>query len=105
MITTIAELETSARHDTEPPAGLTDPLRALWLCQANRWEEAHAVAQEIDSTLGSWIHALLHLIEGDVGNAHYWYRRAGRPAVGANQIGEEWKRIAEVAIASAKHPA
>ena len=28
--------------------------------------------------MASWIHAVLHKIEGDLGNARYWYRRAGR---------------------------
>ena len=25
-----------------------------------------------------WVHALLHWIEADMGNADYWYRRAGK---------------------------
>ena len=28
---------------------------------------------------GSWVHAYLHRKEGDLCNAGYWYRRAGRP--------------------------
>jgi hypothetical protein len=28
--------------------------------------------------LAAWIHAVLHKIEGDDGNARHWYRCAGR---------------------------
>jgi hypothetical protein len=28
----------------------------------------------------AWVHAHLHRVEGDLSNAHYWYRQAGRPA-------------------------
>jgi hypothetical protein len=31
----------------------------------------------------AWVHAHLHRVEGDLGNARFWYRQAGRsPAVG-----------------------
>ncbi len=31
----------------------------------------------------AWVHAFLHRAEGDIGNAHYWYRQARRvPADG-----------------------
>jgi hypothetical protein len=46
---------------------------------AGDWQGAHEVAQkyEEDKT-ASWLHAVVHRIEGDVGNARYWYRRCGR---------------------------
>jgi hypothetical protein len=28
--------------------------------------------------MAAWIHAVLHKIEGDPGNARYWYHRANR---------------------------
>jgi len=28
--------------------------------------------------MASWIHAVLHQQEGDLGNSRYWYRQAGR---------------------------
>ena len=91
---TAAALKESAAAGTEPPAGLTPELRALWFTKANRWEDAHNVAQDIHTPDGSWIHALLHLIEGDIGNAGYWYARAGRPARRPGEIDAEWDRIA-----------
>jgi hypothetical protein len=91
---TAAQLKSSAAADGEPPAGLTPELRALWLTKAGRWDEAHHIAQDIETPDGSWIHALLHLIEGDTGNAGYWYARAGRPARRREEIDTEWDRIA-----------
>jgi len=56
-----------------------DLLRAIDLALGSDWEAAHAIVQrdEADPT-AAWIHAVLHKIEGDAGNARYWYRRAGR---------------------------
>ena len=31
-----------------------------------------------ESAEGSWLHAIVHLLEGDVGNARYWFAQAGR---------------------------
>lgn len=53
--------------------------RAIDLALGGDWEAAHEIVQrdEADPT-AAWIHAVLHKIEGDAGNARYWYRRAGR---------------------------
>ena len=42
------------------------------------WQGAHDIAQDDPSPEGAWMHAHLHRLEGDEGNAAYWYRRAGR---------------------------
>ena len=63
-----------------PPDGLSDALRALWWCARGDWDAAHGIAQDDHSRNGSWVHAHLHRVEGDLGNAGYWYARAGRPA-------------------------
>jgi hypothetical protein len=44
---------------------------------AQDWAAAHDIAQrhEGDAT-ADWLHAVLHKMEGDDGNARYWYRRA-----------------------------
>ena len=91
---TAAQLRQSALAESEPPAVLTPELRALWFAKTGRWDEAHGIAQDIETPDGSWIHALLHLIEGDTGNAGYWYARAGRPVRGTREIDDEWYRIA-----------
>jgi len=56
-----------------------DLLKAVDLAIAGKWEASHAVVQQYEGDdTASWIHAVLHKIEGDQGNSHYWYRRAGR---------------------------
>lgn len=65
-------------QDNAPPNG-TLLLRAIWHGFRGEWNEAHAIAQDDMTDSGAWVHAWLHRIEGDVGNAAYWYRRAGRP--------------------------
>ncbi|MCR9124080.1 MAG: hypothetical protein NXH91_17610 [Phyllobacteriaceae bacterium] len=43
------------------------------------FERAHRIAQAHEGEpLFDWLHALCHRIEGDHGNAAYWYRRAGK---------------------------
>ncbi len=96
----VDELRRSAKNVAEPPASLPPEIRALWLTEAGRWDEAHAVAQDIHTSTGSWIHALLHLIEGDTGNAGYWYARAGRPPRTRTEIPAEWEKIARFLIES-----
>lgn len=56
------------------------PLRqAVAHLQAGDWQRAHPLVQEDESALGCWAHGIVHLLEGDTGNARYWYERAGRP--------------------------
>ena len=53
-------------------------LRAIELTQAGKWDAAHQLVQQHEDATAAWLHAVLHKIEGDLGNARYWYRRAGR---------------------------
>ena len=76
-----------------PPAGLRPAIVALWHDARGDWDAAHRVAQDIAGDDGSWVHAYLHRKEGDLSNAAYWYRRAGR-AVESGTLLEEWNRIA-----------
>ena len=54
-------------------------LQAIEMALAGKWDAAHELVQqhEGDAT-AAWIHAVLHKIEGDLGNARYWYQRADR---------------------------
>lgn len=63
------------------PAQFHGALLALWWDVHGDWQRAHELAQEIEDSAGAWVHAYLHRKEGDLGNAGYWYRRAGRPVV------------------------
>ncbi|QYM80050.1 hypothetical protein K0B96_05370 [Horticoccus luteus] len=60
------------------PAGWPPPLEALWHEQRGDWERAHQAAQADHGAAAAWVHAYLHRVEGDEGNAAYWYRRAGK---------------------------
>lgn len=54
-------------------------ISAIDLALAKRWDESHSIVQRYeDDATASWIHAVLHKIEGDMGNSRYWYRRAGK---------------------------
>jgi hypothetical protein len=95
----VEEFVSSVEDGREPPDGLAQPLLALWLTKKGRWDDAHDVAQDIDTPMGSWIHAHLHRIEGDLGNASYWYAKARKPAKSTTEgLDDEWKEIARVAL-------
>ena len=47
--------------------------------QRGDWEKAHSIVQNDATELGCWAHGIVHMLEGELGNARYWYRRAGRP--------------------------
>lgn len=54
-------------------------LHAIDLALAGKWDAAHEVVQQYETAAtAAWIHAVLHKIEGDLGNARYWYRHADR---------------------------
>lgn len=78
--------------DAAPPQGISASLVALWWAAKGDWDEAHAIAQDDASAEGSWVHAHLHRVEGDLGNASYWYRRAGQ-LVATDALEAEWERI------------
>ena len=67
-------------------------LKALDLDKAGDWESAHDLAQQVEDSNGYWLHAYLHRKEGDLGNAGYWYRRAGQP-MPDDSLEAEWERL------------
>ena len=75
-----------------PPAHLRAVLVALWHDGRGDWHDAHRVAQDVEDENGAWVHAYLHRKEGDLGNAQYWYRRAGKPAA-TGSLESEWADI------------
>lgn len=59
-------------------ASKDDLKHAIDLALAGDWDGAHTVAQRDEADpLYCWLHACLHKMEGDAGNSHYWYRKAG----------------------------
>lgn len=65
---------------------------ALELAKAGQWHDAHELVQSGADDLSSLIHGYLHRVEGDLGNARYWYRRAGQ-AMPENTLDQEWQRL------------
>ncbi len=62
------------------------------------WQRAHEIVQADESTFGCWAHGIVHMMEGDIGNARYWYRRAHRAYPTAKDaaaelaaLGQAWK--------------
>jgi len=45
-----------------------------------------------DGRDAAWVHAYLHRVEGDLANAGYWYRRAGKDAADG-ALDAEWTAI------------
>ncbi len=82
-----------------PPAGLSDPVAAMWWLGKGdwqlgvEWDTAHELCQRAEGSKPSdWVHGLAHWIEGDISNAGYWYRRAGKRRV-SEVAREEWAHI------------
>jgi hypothetical protein len=80
-----------------PPAGQAPPLSALWHAAKGDWDTAHGLVQDEASAEAAWVHAYLHRVEGDLGNAGYWYRRAGKP-VAKGSLEDEWEAITTVLL-------
>lgn len=69
-------------------------LLALWHDANGDWEAAHNIAQDIYTRDGSWLHAYLHCKEGDLWNAGYWYRQAGKPTH-TGSLEQEWEELVQ----------
>jgi hypothetical protein len=79
--------------DAAPPRGIATSLAALWWARKSDWDKAHRLVMDEASAEAAWVHAYLHRVEGDLGNAQYWYARAQRrPARG--DLDAEWEVIA-----------
>ena len=83
--------ERSVANST-PPSELSPLLVSLWYERKGDWGRAHDIAQDIDGADAAWVHAYLHRREGDLPNAAYWYRLAGR-AVERGDLDLEWRTI------------
>lgn len=75
------------------PADLSKEQRALWLEKSGAWDASHDLCNDIADPNGAWIHAYLHRVEGDLGNAGYWYHRA-RKNMPTYSLEEEWMELA-----------
>jgi hypothetical protein len=76
----------------KPPDEASVYLKALWYDAKGQWDTAHSLIQDVEDNNASWIHAYLHRKEGDIANAGYWYRRAGRKMPDIS-LEKEWEKI------------
>ena len=52
---------------------------ALKHLEAGDWQAAHDIVQKDEaSPLACWAHGIVHIMEGDLPNARYWYAQAKR---------------------------
>lgn len=63
--------------DARSPLGA---MSGLWMYHG-RLDEAHGIAQDLNTIDGSFWHGIMHRREPDPGNAGYWFRRVGRHPV------------------------
>jgi len=92
-----ASLFKASLADAAPAPHLGAPLAGLWWAAKGDWDQAHRLVQDDPGADAAWVHAYLHRVEGDLGNAGYWYRRAGRP-VADDAVDAEWQRIASTLL-------
>jgi len=53
--------------------------KTLRLLDQGDWRGAHEIVQAHEAAPWSaWAHGIVHIIEGDMDNARYWYERAKR---------------------------
>ncbi|MFM9884636.1 MAG: hypothetical protein ACKVQT_16555 [Burkholderiales bacterium] len=67
--------------------------KAVELLAAGSWQAAHKIVQDDESPLGYWAHGIVHMQEGDLDNARYWYRKAKRGFPGVEAIEAEIEAI------------
>ncbi|MHA4896744.1 hypothetical protein ACXZ1K_18490 [Pedobacter sp. PWIIR3] len=76
------------------PANLSPHLQALWYDGLGDWQSAHAIIDHLNDTASAHVHAYLHRKEGDIWNADYWYKRAGKARPSAT-LAQEWQQLLE----------
>ena len=76
----------------DPPEDASVYLKASWYDAKGDWDKAHNAIQDVPDKEAAWIHAYLHRKEGDIANADYWYRRAGKKRP-SDTLDNEWEEI------------
>ena len=79
----------SAMTEPSDAAPSLSLARALDHLTAGEWQKAHEIVQGDTSTLASWLHGIVHILEGDLDNARGWYKRADRAFPGAEAAPQE----------------
>jgi len=93
----LESFKASIANDAPPPA-TSNALQVLWYDAKGQWDKAHQLAQQEPDPIGAWVHAYLHRVEGDEGNAGYWYNRAQKTHSKAS-LAAEWDEITSALLA------
>jgi hypothetical protein len=96
VVVNMAEFKASL-SGAAPAPDLAAPLAALLWAAKGNWDQAHKIAQDQETAEAAWVHAYLHRVEGDLGNAGYWYRQASKP-VATSSLETEWERMASALL-------
>ena len=74
---------------------MIDLREVLTHMRAGRWTEAHNLVQrdDTDSPQAAWLHGILHIQEGDLEDAEYWYGKANRNFRSRGTLDEELARF------------
>jgi hypothetical protein len=75
-------------------------IRSLLFIAAGGIDQAHRLAQELSTSVASYIHGMVHRIDDDFDNARYWFRRARVDPAAA----EMYRRAAAHSVTVASHP-
>ena len=77
------------------PLGRSQLQKALTHLEAGEWQAAHEIVQrDEDSPLACWAHGIVHIMEGDLPNARYWYGQAKRTFPAAAKADPEIRALA-----------
>ena len=90
---TLDQFRRTLNDHATPPKNIAPVLAALWWAAKGDWDKAHGIVMDDGSREAAWVHAYLHRVEGDLPNARYWYRQAGRTAATV-PLEREWEEIA-----------
>ena len=52
-------------------------------------DQSHKISQKVETSEGSYWHAIMHRKEGDFSNSKYWYRRVGQHPI-FSKMGSQW---------------
>ena len=97
---TLSEFKTSLEANV-PRDGFSPALTSLWYDGKGNWQRAHSQVDHLEDKDSAWVHAYLHRKEGDLTNANYWYRKAGklRPT---DSLEAEWETLVLYFLANDK---
>ena len=79
------------------PLDVSVYLASLWYDGTGEWSKAHNLVDSLEDSTACWVHAYLHRKEGDIGNADYWYRKAGRKRPNVS-LETEWETIVKALL-------